>query len=323
MEEQKNLEENSFFETIIKKTKTGITFPKEIRDELFNNDEATFFQLIIPKEKDKIILKIIPKEEVDKINLKEIIEKEEKSKSKKRRLKDPSIPEPKWAEYFVYDINNREKVQKILESAYYKFTETPVNFDDAIGRIKYTLISFLSPTKTDNAKLYYAVIKFLIDIIRNFNQIDLLDWIYDKVIPNMESKFLYELALSDLIEIAYESNEIEKFKLYINKILESIEKYNKSEWYNIMSSLNQLVKKVKYFDLPIEISDLIKEKLVFYGNEADIEDYKIQIIELLESLKFIEVAYHIADELVKSLPPESIKLPEIRKIRSRLKEKPV
>ncbi|MBN1215882.1 MAG: hypothetical protein JXA99_10635 [Candidatus Lokiarchaeota archaeon] len=323
MEEQKNLEENSFFETIIKKTKTGVTFPKEIRDELFPNDEDTFFQLIIPKEKDKIILKIIPKEEVDKINLKQILEKEEKSKSKTKRSKDPSIPEPKWAEYFVYDIDNREKVQKILESAYYKFTETPINFDDAIGRIKYTLISFLSPTKTDNAKLYYAVIKFLIDIIRNFNQRDLLDWIYDKVIPNIESKFLYELALSDLIEIAYESNDIEKFKLYINKILESIEKYNKSEWYNIMIGLNQLVKKIKNFDLPTEIADLIKEKLVFYGNEADIEDYKIQIIELLESLKFIEVAYNIADELVKSLPPENIKLPEIRKIRSRLKEKPV
>ncbi|MBY9005582.1 MAG: hypothetical protein KGD63_02385 [Candidatus Lokiarchaeota archaeon] len=323
MEEQKKINENSFFETIVKKTKTGVTLPKELREELFGSNEDIYFKLIVPNEKDKIILNIISKEEADKITLKKTIEIEQKSKPRKRKIKDPSIPEPKWAEYFVYDFNDREKVQNILESAYYKFAETPVDFDDVIGRIKYILISFLSPTKTENAKLYYTVIRFLIDIIRNFDQLFLLDWIYDKIIPNIESKFLYELALSDLIEIAYKSKELEKFELIIKKILESIEKYNKSEWYNIMSSLNQLVKKIKNIDAPIDILNLIKEKLLHYEKETDMDDYKIQIIELLESLKFIEDAYRLADELLKSLPPESIKLAEIRKIKSRLKEKPI
>ena len=90
-----------------------------------------------------------------------------------------------------------------------------------------------------------------------------------------------------------------------------------------MSSLNQLVKKIKNIDAPIDILNLIKEKLLHYEKETDMDDYKIQIIELLESLKFIEDAYRLADELLKSLPPESIKLAEIRKIKSRLKEKPI
>ena len=71
-----------------------------------------------------------------------------------------------------------------------------------MGRVKYALVSFLSSTKTENAKLYYAVERFLIDIIKKFNQPNLIEWIFEKIIQNIESKFLYELALLDLIPMS-------------------------------------------------------------------------------------------------------------------------
>ncbi len=317
-----NSGEDNYFEAIVKKTKTGITLPKEIREDLFKSNIDVYFKLIVPKEKNKIILNIISKEEAEGILDRNLtVEKSEKTRKKTNKNKD--IPEPKWAEYFVYDYESRSKVQTILESAYYKFAEIPVDFDDAIGRVKYTLISFLSPTKTENAKLYYSVIRFLIDIIHNFGHYRLIEWIYDKVIPNIDSIFLYELALLDLIEISYKIKQIDNVEMFVNKVLESIDKYNKSEWYNIMSSLNQLVKKIKQFESISGISNIVKEKLLQYEGETEVDDYKIQIIELLETLNFIEEGYQLAEELIKSLPPESIKLPEIRKIRNRLKEKPI
>ena len=67
MEGKKRIDNNFFYESIVKKTKTGITLPKELRDELFGSDEEVFFKLIVPNEKDKIILKILSKEESEKV----------------------------------------------------------------------------------------------------------------------------------------------------------------------------------------------------------------------------------------------------------------
>ena len=55
MERDKNSKEELFFEDVVRKTKTGITFPKILREELFEEDKDIFFRLIVPKEKDKII----------------------------------------------------------------------------------------------------------------------------------------------------------------------------------------------------------------------------------------------------------------------------
>jgi hypothetical protein len=45
-EEDKNKEGDFFFQDIVKKTKTGLTFPKDLRDNFFNNEDIdVFFQL--------------------------------------------------------------------------------------------------------------------------------------------------------------------------------------------------------------------------------------------------------------------------------------
>ena len=64
MENEKDSNNDVYFEEIIKKTKTGITFPKSLREDLFENqDKDVFFRIIVPKEKNKIILEIISEEE--------------------------------------------------------------------------------------------------------------------------------------------------------------------------------------------------------------------------------------------------------------------
>ena len=326
MAQDKKTEEEVFFEDIIKKTKTGITFPKELRESLFNEETETFFRIIVPKEKDKIILEILTDEEA-KNQIVKIKESKPKTPTKSTpKTKDKAISKkvaPNWGEYFIYDFKSREKIQPILESAFYKFAETPVNMEDAMGRIKYALVSFLSGTKTENAKLYFSIIKLLIDIIDRFNQPNLIDWIFEKIVPIIESKFLYEQALLELLEVSLKIKRYEKAELFIFYVLKNIDDYPRSELYNIFNSFKQLVKKVRFIERTDKIDLLLKEKLIEYGEGIEDSDYKIQIVEFLEDLNYIELAYRLAKEIQKGLPADSVKVDEIRKIVKRLYTAPI
>jgi len=333
MEENQNSNhqsEHPFYEDIVKKTKTGITFPKALREEFFGEETEIYFRLIVPQQKDKIILEILSQDHAKELSEKLKTKKDKTLKSPKASPeKEITSPKksigisPSWGEYFVYDFESRDKIIPILESAFYKFTETPINLEDAMGRVKYALVSFLSSTKTENAKLFFAVEKFLIDIIDKFNQPNLLDWVFEKIIPNIESNFLYEQALLELVETSLKFKRWEKAELYIFYVLKNIDSYSKSEMYNIMNSFKQLVKKVKYMERSDKIDILLKEKLMEYGKDSEDVDYKIQIVEFLEDLQYIELAYDLAKKIQLSLPSESIKIDEIRKIVRRLHTTPI
>jgi hypothetical protein len=333
MEPEKNSEDELFFEDIVKKTKTGITFPKELRESLFEEGEEVFFKVTVPGEQDKIILEILSDEEAkeysEKIKTKKAMEKKDPYAIKEKKPRKTRKLVPIWSEYFVYNFDNQDKVQVILESAFDKFAEKPPNLEDAMGRVKYALISFLSSTKTENAKLYFAVEKFMIDIIRKFDQPNLIDWIFDKIIPNIESKFIYELSLLELIEIALETKRSEKAELYIFHVLKNIDSYEKSELYNTYNSFKQLVKKIVNIERTHNIARtqkidlLLKEKLMEYGEGIQDNDYKIQVCELLEDLNYIELAYKLAKQIQMSLPPDSLKLEEVRKLVRRLHSTPI
>ncbi|MFX1321627.1 MAG: hypothetical protein ACFFAQ_08285 [Promethearchaeota archaeon] len=326
--EEENSKGTPLFEEIVKKTKTGITFPKNLRDILFEDQEVdVFFRLTVPKEKDKIILEFISEEQAKQLS-DELKTKQpklpQKPKQKQSTKSGKNIgPTPSWGEYFVYDFNVKDKVQPILESAFYKFAEKPLNLEDAMGRVKYALVSFLTSTKTENAKLYFTVEKFLLDIVEKFDLPNLLDWIFEKIIPNIESKFLYELALLELIESSLKFKRWEKAEIYIFHVLKNIDSYAKSEIYNIMNSFKQLVKKVKYVERSDKIDILLKEKLLEYGEGVEDTDYKIQIVEFLEDLNYIELAYDLAKKIQLSLAPESMKIEEVRKLVRRLHKAPI
>jgi len=326
MAEDKELDKDFFFQDVIKKTKTGVTFPKELREALFDETEEVFFKLIVPNEKNKIILEFLSETEAK--NLSEKIQSSKPAPLKKAPAKEkgkatPDKIAPNWSEYFIYDFKNREKVQPILESAFYKFAETPVNLDDAMGRVKYALVSFLTATKTENAKLYFSIIKLLIDVVERFNQPNLIDWIFEKIVPNIESKFLYEQALLELLEISLKIKRYEKAELFIFYVLRNIDDYPQSELYNIFNSFKQLVKKVRHIERTDKIDLLLKEKLMEYGTGLQDNDYKIQVVEFLEDLNYIELAYGLAKKIQKGLPADSVKVDEIRKIVKRLYTAPI
>lgn len=310
-----------YYQKIIKKTQTGITFPKELRDELFQTEDDIFFKLIVPKERDQIILKILSPEEVERINSQ--VSSTPKSLEKKKKKHKKDTPEPKWGEYFIYDFKNQDKIKSILESAYYKFAENPEELDDAMGRVKYALVSFLSSIKTENSKLYFSVIKFLGDVINSFNYPQIIEWMYEKVIPNIESKFLYELSLLELVELSVNFKNFEQAELYVKDILNHLEKYSEGEKYNIMNTFTQLIKTVREFEERGNIPEIIKEKLIEFEAKFVNIDNKIQLIEFLEDLRFIEDAYHLIEDLLKELPSEDHRIKEVRKIKERLKEKPL
>jgi len=327
MANNEHSEEDIFFEDIVKKTKTGITFPKELRDAMFNEEKEVYFKLLVPKDKTKIILEPISEANA-KNHVKISSPKSEKAtkseiKSKEDEKRSGAELAPNWAEYFVYDFKSQEKVKPILESAFYKFAETPINLEDAMGRVKYALVSFLSSTKTENAKLYFSVIKFLIDVIEKFDLTNLIEWIFEKIVPNIDSKFLYEQALLELIEISLKTKRYEKAEIFIFYILKNVDDYPKSELYNIFNSFKELVKKVKYIERTEKIDTLLKEKLLEYGAGVTDTDYKIQIVEFLEDLNYIEFAYKLAKDIQKGLPADSIKVQEIRKIIKRLYTTPI
>jgi bifunctional DNA-binding transcriptional regulator/antitoxin component of YhaV-PrlF toxin-antitoxin module len=326
VEEEKKSHDDFFFEDVIKKTKTGVTFPKELREALFNEDGDFFFKIIVPNKKNKIILEFLSEEEA-KVQLEKFKERKPRTpklvQSKIVEKKGVEKVGPNWGEYFIYDFKNKEKIQPILESAFYKFSGTPINLEDAMGRIKYALVSFLTATKTENAKLYFSVIKFLIDVAERFNQPNLIDWIFDKIVPNIESKFLYEQALLELLEISLKIKRYEKAELFLFYVLKNIDDYPRSELYNIFNSFNQLVKKIRFIERTEKIDLLLKEKLLEYGSGIDDNDYKIQIVEFLEDLKYIELAYKLAKDIQKGLPPDSLKIETIRAIVKRLYVTPI
>jgi hypothetical protein len=327
MENKDKPENTPFYEDIVKKTKTGITFPKNLRDILFLDEKDIYFKITVPNEKNKIILEFI--DEIDAQKFSERFKEEKPKISKELKAKDSKKSQksieygPNWGLYFLYDFKNQDKVKPILESAFYKFAETPINLEDAMGRVKYALVSFLTSTKTENAKLYFSVIRFLSDIIEKFNLPNLIDWIFEKIIPNIESKFLYEQALLELLELSLKINRYEKAELFIFYILKNIDDYPRSELYNIFNSFKELVKKVRNRQRTEKIDILLKEKLMEYGEGVTDTDYKIQIVEFLEDLNYIELAYKLATDVQKELPAESAKVEEIRKIIKRLYITPI
>ena len=69
MADNQNPDDEIFFEDIVKKTQTGVTLPKNLRDILFKENADIYFRLVIPKEKDKIILEILSPEKSSVMSL--------------------------------------------------------------------------------------------------------------------------------------------------------------------------------------------------------------------------------------------------------------
>ena len=119
MAENKKSEDKPLFEEIVKKTKTGITFPKILRELLFEEETDVYFKMVVPKEKDKIILEFLSVEQAKQLSekFKATKPKSAKSRSEKKEVKSKKSTQisPSWGEYFVYDFEAKDKIIPILE----------------------------------------------------------------------------------------------------------------------------------------------------------------------------------------------------------------
>jgi len=132
-----------------------------------------------------------------------------------------------------------------------------------------------------------------------------------------------------MIDISLKTKRFEKSEIFIFYVLKNIDEYPKSEMYNVMNSFKQLVKKIRNVEKTHKIERspkidiLLKEKLLEYGQGAENIDYKIQIVEFLEELNYIELGYKLAKDIQTNLPPESVRIEEVRKLVRRLHSTPI
>lgn len=178
----------------------------------------------------------------------------------------------------------------------------------------------------NDARLRQTILFFLCDIIEKFDLPNLIDFIKEKIVNEIKSRYLYQLGLNQLAYTSFKMKRYEKAQEFILASMKDIEKYTESETYAIMDSFKNLVVKLTRnvgFLIPqdqlLPIRDSLKEYLV----KMEDKDYKIQIVDLLDRMGFTDESYNIAEEILNSLPEESTSREEIKEIIKNLSTKSI
>ncbi|MCP4764028.1 MAG: hypothetical protein GY870_19805 [archaeon] len=311
----------------LKRNKTGFTLPKEVREKI--SDDQNF--ALIVKE-NELHFYMINEEDIPKLNLiKKPKSKEgrgtKKGGRKRRKLvKEPEGPQPEWGKYFLFQFEDSDKVQDVLETAFEQFASTPPDLEEGMKRIKYALTSFMKSSRMNDSRVRQTIIFFLLDVVDKFKQPNLIDFIKDKIIMDVKSRFLYQLSLNQLAYTTFKMHRYEKAQEFITMCLEDIAKYGESEMYAIMDSFKNLIIKLTRevdFLIPQEQMIPIKDSLNAYFNQMDDNDYKIQLVDLLDRMHFIDEAVDKAKQIYDSLPEESQTREEVKDIIKNLESKPI
>lgn len=304
----------------IKMNKTGFTLPKAFRENL--HPDQDFF---LVQKGYELHFYMINEEDIPNLDLvKKKKQKSGKGKRKGKSAKKPEGPQPEWGKYFLFEFEENNKVQEILDSAFKKFAFIPPNIQEGMDIIKYILVSFIKSSRMNDARLRQTVLFFLCDIVEKFDLPNLVDFIKEKIVNEIKSRYLYQLALNQLAYTSFKTKRYEKAQEFILASMKDIEKYTESETYAIMDSFKNLVVKLTRnvgFLIPqdqlLPIRDSLKEYLV----KMEDKDYKIQIVDLLDRMGFTDEAYNIAEEILNSLPEESTSREEIKEIMKDLSSK--
>ena len=313
---------------LVKKTKTGINLPKNIREQYMS---INYYALV---DKDGVfIFYPIYDEDITKLKLINKLKKDEKTQDKKEKSKrkkkseSKEGPQPEWGNYFLHEFEKQDKLKEVLEIAFDKFSENPPNIQDGMDKIKYALVTFMNQAKINDSRVRQAIAFFLLDVIDKFNLPNLIDFIKDKILPEISSKFLYQLTLIKLIYYSFKLRKFEKAKEFINIFIQDVAKYQASELWAIMDSYKKLTKEITRgvnFIIPPEYLIPIKEELKKYFNNTQLdEDYKLQIIEMLGQLNFIDDAISIGEFLYKTLSEESPTREDLKSLIESLNKKPI
>jgi hypothetical protein len=289
----------------VKRTKTGLTIPKEVRESIPDDQH---FSMVV--KDNQIIFYYINEEDIPKLNLIRKPSSESKKKGKggrkKRRIvKKPVGPQPEWGNYFLFEFENQDKIQEVLTTAFEKYANKTPDLEEGMRRIKFALTNFMTNQRMNDFRVRQAVSFFICDIAIKFNIPDLIDFVIEKIQPDIKSKFLKQLNLNQLIYTCFNLKQYEKVQELISQALETISK--SSEEYAIMDSFKNLVVRITRgvtFNVPKEYIEPIKDALITYYEQLDDFDYRIQIIENLERLEYKEEALDIANKIKSSLEEE-------------------
>jgi hypothetical protein len=311
---------------LLKRNKTGFTIPKEIRDKLHpqQNYALTF-------EGHELSFHMINEEDIPKLRLarKKVVPKP-KGKRGRRGKKKKEGPEPDFPRYFHFELEEQNKIQDALESAFYKFAETPPAVGEAMNIVIYILTSFIKNHRMNDSRLRQTIIFFLCHMVEQFNQPQLIDFCQREIIDEIESAYLHQICLNQLAYTSFIMKKPEKADEFITKCIEIINKYDVGEMYAIMDSFKHLIHTLT----PIQGKQISKEDLGHvkasldeYVDKLEDIDYQIQFLELLERMGFREEAYdktkYFMDKIDPENPAATASMDQFKEIRRRIGKQPV
>ncbi|MHA1111060.1 MAG: hypothetical protein ACTSRE_08145 [Promethearchaeota archaeon] len=311
---------------LIKRNKTGFTLPKEIRDHIHPQQN---FALVV--EGHELAFYMINEEDIPKLRLaRKKVEPKVKGKRGKRGKKKKEGPEPDFPRYFHFELEDQNSIQDALESAFYKFTETPPAVGDAMNIVIYVLTSFIKNHKMNDSRLRQTVIFFLCHIIEQFNQPQLIDFCQREILDEIKSAYLNQICLNQLAYTSFIMEKPEKADEFITTCIDIISKYDVGEMYAIMDSFKHLIHTLT----PIQGKQISKEELGHvksaldqYVDKLEDIDYQIQFIELLERMDYSDEAYDKAkffmDKIDSENPAATSSIDQFKEIRRRIGKKPI
>ncbi|MBN2156472.1 MAG: hypothetical protein JW776_10550 [Candidatus Lokiarchaeota archaeon] len=308
---------------IIKRNKSGFTLPKELRERIHPNQN---FALV--HEHHQLVFYMINEEDIPKLNQfhkKAELKSSGRQKGKKSKKKNEG-PEPEWRKYFLFELEDQERVQEALEAAFYKFATNPPTISEGMNLVIYCLTSFLKNHKMNDSRLRQTVIFFLCHAIELFNQPQLIDFIEREIIDEVESPYLYQICLNQLAYTSFIMEKPDKANEFIQKCIKVIDKYEVNEMYAIMDSFKHLVHTLTPIEgrkISKEELSIVKTKLDSYAEKLEDFDYQVQYLEMLERMNYIEEAYDKAKLFRDRLDEDSPLRDSFKEIMRRIGNKPV
>ncbi len=304
----------------------GVTIPKEIRDEL-DLDENTEFKLTV--EEGKIILEVLNPEEAlkvkdsikDEAKVRKATEKATGPRSKPKKKKKAADFEA--GKYVAYEFPNKDKLLQVLEKAFGYFKEPSPDLEECVRLVEIGVKAYSTGNRIENSRLRYTIVLFICDMIQKFNLPNLIDFA-TRVVDGMESRFLYEQALSELAQTVKNARP-ERTLEFIDKIIDNVNKYDETtEMYALVHSLESVIKDFVRADFSEDFLQPLKDYLLGKVDSEHMDkDYKIQVVDMLERMHFIEDALRIANDILMKMDPESPGVDEVRSIVKRLEDKPI
>ncbi|GAB4307264.1 MAG: hypothetical protein Kow0069_04660 [Promethearchaeota archaeon] len=304
----------------------SVTIPKAVRDAL-SLDETSQFKLTVGD--DRIVLEVLTPEEA--LRLKEDLGATKRTRARpgggtrapsrgggKKKGKGPVFEGGKYVEY---PFPNQEQVLRVLEDAFSEAKSPNPDLEELANRVTLAVKAYSTGNRVENARLRYSVVLFLCDVAQTFGFHNLVD-VGVQLVEGMKSRFLVEQSLAKLA-VTVKGTKPERTAEFVAKILENVEKYDPTtEMYALVHSLESVAKEFVRAGFPETFLEPIKEFLKKRVGNAD-RDYKLQVVEILERMHFIEEALAIANEVLMSMDPEAPGVDEVREIVKRLSETPI